>query len=341
MGQYRPMFNIALEHTYFGDGKFSGVTFVPTPESERLMLNNNLVIRRRDDGVTVFFDSNNLDSLQLYAEDEDDPLRINFECNSEYLNFQNFTASSVFQKNKTLFFDSASTDGNGFGKKYLHSEDFASSQDLVKFFNGPDDIAEDQVSIMNFSGERTLLFNSEQTDSNPNGKTILGSSNSASSENLQKNLVAARNHPRDKILPTIGLFSILITPSELEALHQDTTQSYNDYHVKFKARETYWKYYLVGDANQPSAVIKDIDGNIEFNDLGEELLSDGRHARILISKQALPLQDRAKQKFQLLVTRNGRTKIFVRRLAVASAKRINKQIVDGKELFVSEIYINF
>jgi len=31
----------------------------------------------------------------------------------------------------------------------------------------------------------------------------------------------------------------------------------------------------------------------------------------------------------------------VRRLAVASAKRINKQIVNGNELFVSEIYINF
>ena len=65
MGQYRPMFNIALEHDYFDDGKFPGVSLTPTAESERLMLNNNLITRRRNDGITVFFDSDHIDSLKL------------------------------------------------------------------------------------------------------------------------------------------------------------------------------------------------------------------------------------------------------------------------------------
>ena len=154
-------------------------------------------------------------------------------------------------------------------------------------------------------------------------------------------MLASRRALSDTRHASLGLFSILITPDELSALHQGSTQAYNDYHVKFQARETYWKYYLVGDANQPSAYIQDIDGKIEFEDLGEELLSNGSSARIFISKQALPLRARAKQKFQLLVKKNGRSKVYVRRLAVASAKRINKQIVNGNELFVSEIYINF
>ncbi|MFT4861915.1 MAG: hypothetical protein ACI95C_001127, partial [Pseudohongiellaceae bacterium] len=48
-----------------------------------------------------------------------------------------------------------------------------------------------------------------------------------------------------------------------------------------------------------------------------------------------------KAKFQLLVPKNNRIKVLVNRLAVASAKRINKVKVADKELFVSEIYINF
>ena len=341
MGQYRPMFNIALEHTYFDDGKFPGVSLTPTAESERLMLNNNLITRRRNDGITVFFDSDHIDSLKLYAEDTDDPLRINFECNSEHNNFQNFTISSVFEKNKTLFFDSTNTDGSTFGKKYLHADDFVSSQDLVKCFNDPSDFGEDQASVMDFSGARKLIFDSQQTELNPQGKRTLDLSDPSDVEQLQKNVLASRVTPAGAKKASVGLFSILVTPDELSALHQGTTKSYNDYHVRFQARETHWKYYLVGDANQPSAYIKDADGKVEFQDLGEELLSNGSSARIFISKQALPLQARAKQKFQLLVKKNGRTKVYVRRLAVASAKRINKQIVNGNELFVSEIYINF
>lgn len=341
MGQYRPMFNIALEHTYFNDGRFPGVTFTPTAESERLMLNNNLITRKRNDGITVFFDSEHIDSLKLYAEDADDPLRINFECDSEHSNFQNFTISSIFEENKTLFFDSTNTDGSDFGKKYLHVDDFVSSQDLVKCFNAPTDFDEDQVSVMDFSATRKLIFDSQQTESNPHGKRHVDSTDPSTGEQLQKNVLASRKMLSDTRKASVGLFSILITPDELSELHQGSTQSYNDYHVRFQARETYWKYYLVGDANQPSAYIKDIDGKVEFEDLGEELLSNGKSARIFISKQTLPLQARAKQKFQLLVKKNGRTKVYVRRLAVASAKRINKQIVNGNELFVSEIYINF
>ena len=51
------MFNIALEHTYFDDGKFPGVSLTPTADSERRMLNNNLITRKRTDGITVFFDN--------------------------------------------------------------------------------------------------------------------------------------------------------------------------------------------------------------------------------------------------------------------------------------------
>ncbi len=283
------MFNISLEHTYFNSGKLSGVNFLPTAETQKLMHNVNLVSRKRPDGLTVFFDGEHLDALKLHASDEDDPLRVEFKCEVGHENFQNFTSSSVFEPNKTLYFDSANTQSQPLGKKYLHAEEFVSSAELVD------------------------------------------------SPSLQ----AAHANIADRRSPSLGVISIQITDDELSELATGTTQEFNDYTIRFKARETYWKYFLIGEANREGAYLRDVNGEIEFEDLGEEQVADGRMARIFMTSKPIPMQDRAKPKLQLVITKNNRPKVLVSRLAVPTAKRINKVIHQDRELFVSEIYVNF
>lgn len=289
MGQYRPMFNITLEHNYFNSGRLPGVQFKPTPDSEKLMNNANLVSRKRPDGLTIFFDRDYLDTLRLYANDADDPLKLDFECDVAQQNFMNFTSAEVFSSNKFLYFDSNNTDQAVLGKKYLHASDTVSAADLLDF---------DTAAKRNAS-------------------------------------------PRDRRQPSMGLISIQVTPGELDELEKNPPEVFNDYYIRFDTRETYWKYYLVGDANRESAFIKDARGEVEFDFIGEETLANGRTARVFLSNKAIPLRDRAKPKFQLQVMKNNRAKVLVSRLEVASAKRINKTVVDNRELFVSEIYINF
>jgi hypothetical protein len=101
MGQYKPMFNISMEHTYFSDGKLTGVELVPTAESAKIMSNANLVLRKRQDGVTVFFDNDYIDALRLYAEDETDPLRLNFECEIDNSNLLRTKPYSLIRKLQT------------------------------------------------------------------------------------------------------------------------------------------------------------------------------------------------------------------------------------------------
>ncbi|MCG8415764.1 MAG: hypothetical protein MI746_16235 [Pseudomonadales bacterium] len=290
MGQYRPMFNISMEHTYFSSGKLSGVNFLPTARTQKLMHNVNLVSRERPDGLTMFFDGEHLEALKLHTQDQDDPLRVEFKCEVEHENFQNFTASSAYEPNKTLYFDSENTDSQPLGgKKYLHTEEFVSSSELID---------------------------------NPTLAPVNG------------NLTDRRN-------PSLGMVSIQVSDQELEELASDSNQLFNDYTIRFKARETYWKYFLIGEANREGAYIRDVNGEMEFEDLGEEQVADGRMARVFITTQAIPMQDRAKPKFQLVITKNNRPKVLVSRLAVATAKRINKVNHQDRELFVSEIYVNF
>jgi hypothetical protein len=147
--------------------------------------------------------------------------------------------------------------------------------------------------------------------------------------------------PSSRRLPSLGLVSISVTAQELVQLSESPSKIHNDYHIRFKARQTHWKYFLVGDANRDEVFVKDVNGEIDFDYLGQELLANGTKAKVFLSRQPITLRDRAVQKIQLLVPKNNRTKVLVSRLAVASAKRINKVIVEDRELFVSEIYINF
>ncbi len=340
MGQYRPMFNISLEHTYFSSGKFPGVELVPTGESVKLMNNANLVTRKRDDGITVFFDHDYLDTLKLYAEDEDDPLQLNFECEIEDQTFRNFTVDTDFDDSRTLYFESANTDAQSIGIKYLHNEEFVSSADTAELFNGAFAVNESHSSVLPFSASRALLFDAEQTAKSPKGKIPLDPDNLQESRTVTRGMISSAS-PASRRPPSLGLISIRVTPEELEQIVQADTTTYNDYHIRFRARETHWKYYILGDANREGVFVKDAKDEIEFDYLGDEEVANGRMAKVFLSRQAIPLQDRAKPKFQLLVPKHNRLKVLVKRLAVASANRINKVKVEDRELFVSEIYVNF
>jgi hypothetical protein len=340
MGQYRPMFNISLEHTYFSNGRLPGVQLVPTGESARLMANTNMVTRKRDDGITVFFDHEQLDTLRLYAADEDDPLQLNFECEVDSQTFRNYTADAEFSETRTLYFDSANTDPQTIGTKYLHSEEFVSPADLAELFAGSFTLRETHSSVLPFSTNRALLFDAEQTARNPRGKIPLDPADLQQSRNLTRGMLSAAA-PASRRPPSLGLISIRVSSEELEQITQGDLNTYNDYHIRFKARETHWKYFILGDANREGVFVKDAKDEIEFDYLGEEEVANGRKAKVFLSRQAIPLRDRAKPKFQLLVPRHNRLKVLVKRLAVASANRINKVKLDDRELFVSEIYVNF
>ncbi|MDI3464974.1 MAG: hypothetical protein OJF50_003795 [Nitrospira sp.] len=113
------------------------------------------------------------------------------------------------------------------------------------------------------------------------------------------------------------------------------------YYVRFKAREVVWKYYLLGDIRKTHAHIADLDNETEFESAGDAVLPDRRTAVSFRSKVSLPLKERSRYRFQLKDPGSEGGKVLIQRLPVASPDRLYVDMIDGKEVMVSEIYINY
>lgn len=113
------------------------------------------------------------------------------------------------------------------------------------------------------------------------------------------------------------------------------------YYLKFKSRKTFWKYYMLGLMAQKNSYIADLNEAIKFEFTGKEILSDNRTALTFRSEKPIPMRDTFSYRFQLKESGARGEKVLIRRLPMASENQINREIIEGKEAVVSEIYINY
>lgn len=136
--------------------------------------------------------------------------------------------------------------------------------------------------------------------------------------------------PRDRVAPPLGFVCVRMPPAPA----QSTT-----WFIAFDARTTLWKYYVLGAADAVPT-IRDADGAIEFEPAAPTVLPGNRRAVVLRSKVPIPLRERPTQRFQLRVATPTGDRVLVKRLALASPNLLGKDTVDGREVTVSEIYVN-
>ncbi len=136
--------------------------------------------------------------------------------------------------------------------------------------------------------------------------------------------------PRDLAAPPLGFVRVRMPPSPATS----TT-----WFIAFDARTTVWKYYVLGAADAVPT-IRDADGAIEFEPAAPTVLPGNRRAVVLRSKIPIPLRERPTQRFQLRVATPTGDRVLVKRLALASPNLLGKDTVDGREVTVSEIYVN-
>jgi len=145
---------------------------------------------------------------------------------------------------------------------------------------------------------------------------------------------------RDRLQSPFGLVCIslddLLAPSD--------TPVTTDFVIRFAARETHWKYYLV--ANMPTQQLEvkagehdsaGVPSAIEFT-RRTEVLPDGRECDTFTSTSSIALRERSTQKIEL---RNLQTDTAViDRLPVATPQKLSKDTLDGRETYVSDIFVN-
>ena len=82
------------------------------------------------------------------------------------------------------------------------------------------------------------------------------------------------------------------------------------------------------------------DNKIEFEDTGQAILPGNRNALTFRSKKKIPLQEKSDYRFELKEIGPKGGKPIIKRLPVATAQQFFKEIIDGNETIVSEIFVN-
>jgi hypothetical protein len=145
---------------------------------------------------------------------------------------------------------------------------------------------------------------------------------------------------QDGLLRPVFVVSISVAESDVTPPDNQAAVAPKSYYVRFQARHTFWKYYLLGELAKEDFYVNDQDEAIEFVAVGESSLADNRTALAFISKTLLPLREKSQYRFQLRDKNSGGGRILIRRLPVASASHISKEVIDGEVSLVSEMFIN-
>lgn len=109
--------------------------------------------------------------------------------------------------------------------------------------------------------------------------------------------------------------------------------------IRFAARATYWKYFFVGDWPVQDIHVVDVAQQAQFCPPATETLADGRAAVTVRSAQAIALQQRPQQHFQLRRRERGEELVLIERLPAAAAGALASETVEGQPASVSEIYV--
>lgn len=141
--------------------------------------------------------------------------------------------------------------------------------------------------------------------------------------------------PADRSMPPDFVVSIFIEAEKAGGL------SPQDFSISFDARQSYWKYSLLGKMNRAQPYIVDLDNRVEFEFCGEAMVAGRRPAKVFLSKEMIPVLERSSYRFQLREPGEGTAKILIKRLPVASEGRLGMEVINGKRVVVAESFVNY
>lgn len=130
MSSYQTLLSVAVEHNYNPDGVCTCLEFYPTEKTQALLVNAGLLCRKTTDGVQIICDKDSLDALELYAQDEQEPLSFDFKVYSEDPHFRSYTEPYTAGTDRVLYFDNRAISKSG--KQGLSVMKYASRKDLKK-----------------------------------------------------------------------------------------------------------------------------------------------------------------------------------------------------------------
>jgi hypothetical protein len=106
------------------------LNFSPTEKTQKLLLNAGLICRRTTDGIRIVYDKDSMEALELYVQDQQEPLSLDFKVYSQDPDFRSYTEPYIAATDSVLYFDNRAISGSG--KQYLSVAKYVSNRDFKK-----------------------------------------------------------------------------------------------------------------------------------------------------------------------------------------------------------------
>ncbi len=128
MADYRMLFNVKIEHTYFLNKEFKHIGFEPLLQTQKLIKNANLLITMSADSICLFYDHDVLDVLLACLEDLTE-YEIAFKLRCTDTCFQNYT-NLEFNSESCLCFENFSKTKQEGEITLLHENEIVSNTEI-------------------------------------------------------------------------------------------------------------------------------------------------------------------------------------------------------------------
>lgn len=151
--------------------------------------------------------------------------------------------------------------------------------------------------------------------------------------NLPAGLSRARRQPVAIIDMVLGLDASSLCNPALET-------PCRSFCLRVGAGHTYWKYLLFGDLAERHTKVVDLDGELVFRRVQDAEFAGQRRAAVFLSDRAIPLRAVPAQRVQLKEQASFGEKILMKRMPNARIGTSQRELVDGEEVLVSEIFIH-
>lgn len=130
MSSYQTLLSVAVGHDFNLNGMCTCLDFIPTKKTQSLLDNAGLICKKTVDGIRIICDKDNLECLELYVQDVEEPLSFDFKVYSRDFDFKSYSEPHTAVTDSILYFDNLAS--SGAGKQNLSVSKFVSSKDFNK-----------------------------------------------------------------------------------------------------------------------------------------------------------------------------------------------------------------
>lgn len=128
MGAYQLLYSVTVEHMYFANNVCKSLQFVPTQATVNLLYKSGLLLKVSENRLSVFFEDDRLDILQMHAKDN---FVFTFKVFSKDPNFSLYTLPEIPAQHTILYFDNQHLTNDTAGRFLLHSGSTVSNADYL------------------------------------------------------------------------------------------------------------------------------------------------------------------------------------------------------------------